>query len=60
MRRGVFELILACAAAAAQTKETAWLQWGGPNRNFQTDAAGLVSRSLAGGRSTRAVETRSR
>jgi outer membrane protein assembly factor BamB len=49
MRRGVFLLILASAAAGAQTKETAWLQWGGPNRNFQTEAAGLADHWPAAG-----------
>ena len=49
MKRGVFALILICAAAAAQTKETPWLQWGGPNRNFQTEAAGLADHWPAAG-----------
>ena len=40
--RCVFALILTCAAAGAQTKDIPWLQWGGPNRNFQTEAAAPV------------------
>jgi outer membrane protein assembly factor BamB len=49
MRRRVFVPILMCAAAAAQTKETPWLQWGGPNRNFQTESAGLADHWPAAG-----------
>jgi hypothetical protein len=29
------------AQAPAKSPALAWTQWGGPNRNFQTDAAGL-------------------
>ena len=49
MTRSVFLLMLAYAAAGAQTKETPWLQWGGPNRNFQTEATGLASHWPAAG-----------
>jgi outer membrane protein assembly factor BamB len=49
MKRRVFLLLPACALAEAQTKETPWLQWGGPNRNFQTEAAGLADRWPAAG-----------
>jgi outer membrane protein assembly factor BamB len=45
----VFVQILTCAAAGAQPKETSWLQWGGPNRNFQTEAAGLADHWPAAG-----------
>jgi len=45
----VFLLTLACAAANAQTAETSWLQWGGPHRNFATEATGLADRWPASG-----------
>src|SRR5688572_15931501 len=31
----------ALAQTAAKSSALAWTQWGGPNRNFQTTAAGL-------------------
>src|SRR5437016_3930681 len=45
-RRAFMSLALAAPAfrLAAQTpppRSRAWTQWGGPNRNFQTDATGL-------------------
>ena len=44
MRRSVFLLILASAVQAVD-----WTQWGGPNRNFQTEASGLKETWPAGG-----------
>src|SRR5947207_10752404 len=44
MKRRTFLQIAAAAPAFAQKKASAgvpWTQWGGPNRNFQTDASGL-------------------
>lgn len=45
MKRRTFLQIAAAAPAFAQnpkaTAGTSWTQWGGPNRNFQTDATGL-------------------
>src|SRR5882762_7008791 len=44
---------MAAAPAFAQTGKpsagTPWTQWGGPNRNFQTDATGLKDQWPAGG-----------
>src|SRR3982074_1274854 len=49
MRRRMFLLLPISALAEAQTKEAPWLQWGGPNRNFQAGAAGLADRCPAAG-----------
>src|SRR5258708_15987259 len=49
MKRRMFLLLPISALAEAQTKETPWLQWGGPNRNFQTEAAGLADHWPAAG-----------
>jgi outer membrane protein assembly factor BamB len=48
MRRTALLLVLA-SAVQAQPRESSWTQWGGPNRNFQTDATGLADRWPAGG-----------
>jgi len=52
MRRRTF-LQLAAAPAFAQSAKSAsgtpWTQWGGPNRNFQTEATGLKDQWPAGG-----------
>src|SRR5262245_27241198 len=50
MTRRVFLAGAASAAAQTQPKETPWLQWGGPHRNFQTEATGLAERFPASGR----------
>lgn len=34
---------------AAPTRAISWTQWGGPNRNFQTEASGLKDTWPAGG-----------
>lgn len=59
----------ALAQQVARTPALAWTQWGGPNRNFQTDAVGLKDtwpvsgprvvwkRPLGEGYSSPAVET---
>src|SRR5216683_3752768 len=49
MKRRVFLLLPISALAEPQTKETPWLQWGGPSRNFQTDSAGLADHWPAAG-----------
>jgi outer membrane protein assembly factor BamB len=49
MRRREFLAVAACAAVEGQPTETPWLQWGGPHRNFQTEAPGIVGRWPAGG-----------
>jgi outer membrane protein assembly factor BamB len=58
MRRRSFLQIAAAAPILAQTTRAqtakapaglAWTQWGGPNRNFQTDAAGLKDQWPAAG-----------
>ena len=45
MNRRTFLQIAAAAPILAENKKpatgTAWTQWGGPNRNFQTDSTGL-------------------
>ena len=52
MRRRTF-LQIAAAPVFAQSANSAagipWNQWGGPNRNFQTDATGLKDQWPAGG-----------
>jgi outer membrane protein assembly factor BamB len=40
MTRRTF-LLSAGAAVAAKTEDVAWPQWGGPHRNFTTEASGL-------------------
>jgi len=40
MTRRTF-LLSAAAAVAAKTEDAAWPQWGGPHRNFTTEASGL-------------------
>ncbi len=42
MSRRTF-LVTAAAAVAAKTEGVAWTQWGGPHRNFITEATGLKS-----------------
>src|SRR6266849_2902802 len=42
MTRRTF-LVTAAAAVAAKTEGVAWTQWGGPHRNFTTEASGLKS-----------------
>src|SRR5712675_2030482 len=57
MRRRTFLQLAAAAPAFAQAPGTPrkasaalpWTQWGGPNRNFQTDAAGLKDQWPAAG-----------
>lgn len=53
MRRRTFLQLAAAAPAFAQSAKApvgiAWTQWGGPNRNFQTEAAGLKDQWPAGG-----------
>ena len=59
MRRRTFLQLAAAAPALAQPAKspasksapagTPWTQWGGPNRNFQTDAAGIKDKWPAGG-----------
>jgi len=41
--------LLVCAVAESQTKEVPWTQWGGPNRNFETEASGLAEKWPVGG-----------
>lgn len=41
--------LLAGAGAADQPANKAWLQWGGPNRNFISDATGLANTWPPGG-----------
>ena len=45
MKRRTFLQLAAAAPALAQSHRApsgiAWTQWGGPHRNFQTEAAGL-------------------
>jgi outer membrane protein assembly factor BamB len=53
MQRRTFLQMMAAAPALAQTAKTApaaqWTQWGGPNRNFQTNASGLKAQWPATG-----------
>src|SRR5882724_9764214 len=53
MRRRTFLQIAAAAPAIAQGPKApagiAWTQWGGPNRNFQTEAEGLKDQWPAAG-----------
>jgi outer membrane protein assembly factor BamB len=53
MRRRTFLQLAAAAPAFAQSATPragiAWTQWGGPHRNFQTEAAGLKDQWPAGG-----------
>ena len=49
MRRTAFVLLATCSAAAAQTKELPWTQWGCPNRNFQTTSPPLADKWPAAG-----------
>lgn len=53
MQRRTFLQLAAAAPALAQSAKSPagipWTQWGGPNRNFQTDAAGLKDQWPAGG-----------
>jgi len=53
MNRRAFLQLAAAAPALAQPRKTdpgvAWTQWGGPNRNFTTEAAGLKDKWPAGG-----------
>ena len=37
----VIDLAQTFAQGPAKSASLAWTQWGGPNRNFQTDARGL-------------------
>jgi outer membrane protein assembly factor BamB len=48
MNRRTF-LLAAGAAVAAKTEGVAWTQWGGPHRNFTTEASGLKSSWPAAG-----------
>ncbi len=57
MNRRTFLQLAAAAPALSQTAKVpagvapgiAWNQWGGPNRNFQTEAAGLKDQWPSGG-----------
>jgi outer membrane protein assembly factor BamB len=53
MKRRTFLQLAAAAPALAQSAKTPagipWTQWGGPNRNFQTEAAGLKDQWPAAG-----------
>jgi outer membrane protein assembly factor BamB len=53
MRRRTFLQLAAAAPGLAQGGKSQvgipWTQWGGPNRNFQTEAAGLKDQWPAGG-----------
>src|SRR4051794_22620172 len=53
MRRRSFLQIAAAAPLFAQTRKAPaalpWTQWGGPNRNFQTEAAGIKDQWPAAG-----------
>src|SRR5437588_12245874 len=52
MTRRTFVQMAAAPAFAQSAKPAAgipWTQWGGPNRNVQTDAAGLKEQWPAGG-----------
>jgi outer membrane protein assembly factor BamB len=53
MRRRTFLQLAAAAPAFAQTGKApagiAWTQWGGPHRNFQTEATGLKDQWPASG-----------
>src|ERR1700751_4433373 len=53
MKRRAFRQLGAVAPALAQTAKpaagVAWTQWGGPHRNFQTEAAGLKDQWPAAG-----------
>ena len=53
MRRRTFLQLAATAPVFAQSAKPAagipWTQWGGPNRNFQTEAAGLKDQWPASG-----------
>src|SRR5262249_40301445 len=44
MNRRVFLAAAAGAALGTESGGTPWLQWGGPHRNFQTEAYGLAER----------------
>ena len=51
-RRTFLQLMAAAPALSQPAKSSAavpWTQWGGPNRNFQTNAAGLKAQWPAGG-----------
>src|SRR5512145_3364366 len=53
-RRTMLQLMAAAPALAQTAKKTPaatpqWTQWGGPNRNFQTTAAGLKAQRPATG-----------
>lgn len=51
-RRIALAAILACAGLAVahlDAADTAWLQWGGPRRNFTVDTSGLASSWPASG-----------
>jgi outer membrane protein assembly factor BamB len=53
MRRRTFLQLAAAAPGFAQSAKSPagipWTQWGGPHRNFQTEASGLKDRWPAGG-----------
>ena len=49
MTRIALLLLVAYATARSQPKEVAWTQWGGPNRNFETQGAGLADKWPASG-----------
>ncbi len=53
MKRRTFLQLAAAAPAFTQPSKTSsgipWTQWGGPHRNFQTEAAGLKDQWPAGG-----------
>src|ERR1700682_391033 len=49
MRRRTFIQLAAAAQSVTSPAGLPWTQWGGPNRNFQTEAAGLKDRWPAGG-----------
>src|SRR5216683_8076524 len=49
MNRRTFLLAAGGAAMAAKPESVPWTQWGGPHRNFTTEASGLKSSWPASG-----------
>src|SRR5215831_19546806 len=47
--RLLFVAIVAAASLDARAAVSQWTQWGGPNRNFMSDATGLAAKWPAGG-----------
>jgi len=48
-RRAVLLLAIAAASFDTNAATSQWTQWGGPNRNFMSDATGLASKWPAAG-----------